>query len=199
MALSWVLQEATHPYPVPPAYPTWRGIEPVRRVTETGAIAAGMPSPAGVAQSRAARRAYREAEEEPLPEHRIRIALDLMTRPVVTLGLDRSTADALEILGRHRFRHLPVVDGEGRLVGILSDRDLPQDSGGAPRPVEEVMTRKVLTGTPGTEIRAIARVLVHERIHSLPILDDLRRPVGILTTTDILRALVHGTPFDLWI
>jgi acetoin utilization protein AcuB len=197
MALSWVIQEATHPYPIPPTYPSWRQIEPVPRLSQTGAIRMGMQTPVQTQQGRAARRAYQEAEEELRPRRRTLFALDFMTTPVITLGADRTTADAREILERHRFGHLPIVDDDGRLVGILSDRDLTRGSETASGPVDEVMTRKVLTGTPGTEMGAIARVIVQERIHCMPIIDLLRRPVGILTTADILRAFVNEVPLDL--
>lgn len=198
MTLSWVIQDATFPYPVPPSYPRPRRVEPVRRIPALAAIQEGTRTPVELRQGQAARRAYHESEEDSRPGRQARFAADLMSTPVITLRADASTADAAEILRLNRFRHLPVVDGDGILVGIVSDRDLPRIPDPLPGPLAEVMTRKVLTGSSGTEISAIARVLVRERIHCLPIVDEFRRPVGILTTTDILRALVDEAPLDLW-
>jgi len=199
MALSWVIQEATHPYPIPPTYSSWRQIEPIPRLSHTSAIRVRMQTPLQTQQGREARHAYQEAKEELRPGRRTLFAFDFMTTPVITLGADRTTSDAGEILQQHRIRQLPIIDGDGRLVGILSDRDLTRLPQTAPGPVDEIMTRKVLTGTPGTEISAIARVLVQEQIHCVTIINPLRRPVGILTTTDILRAFVNEVPLDVLI
>lgn len=199
MTLSWVIQDATYPNPVPPSYPPSRRIKPVRRLSKIAAIREGMRTPVELRQGRAARLAYQETEEGDRPRGEALSASDLMTSPVITLRANRSPADALEIFQRNRFRHLPIVDGDGSLVGILSDRDLSRTYDPIPVSVAEIMTRRVLTGSPGTEIGAIARILIHEQVHCLPIVDELRRPIGILTTTDILRTLVNEEPLDLWI
>jgi acetoin utilization protein AcuB len=60
------------------------------------------------------------------------------------------------------------------------------------------MTSRVISATPVTEIRHIARVMVDERIHAVPIIDSARRPVGILTTRDLLRGIATHCPLELW-
>jgi len=55
-----------------------------------------------------------------------------------------------------------------------------------------------LSATPTTEIREIALVMLDEHVSAIPILDSSRHLVGILTTSDILRAIVHRNPLELW-
>ncbi|MDA2911521.1 CBS domain-containing protein [Nitrospiraceae bacterium AH_259_D15_M11_P09] len=64
--------------------------------------------------------------------------------------------------------------------------------------VQQVMTTKVVTATPTTEITEIARVLLVEHISSLPIIDGANRPIGILTVSDILRAMMRHASLELW-
>jgi len=61
-----------------------------------------------------------------------------------------------------------------------------------------VMNSRVLSATPTTEIREIAHMMLNEHVNAIPILDSSRHPVGILTTNDILRAIVHRSPLELW-
>ncbi len=60
------------------------------------------------------------------------------------------------------------------------------------------MTTKVVTATPTTEITEIARVLLVEHVSSLPIIDGANRPIGILTVSDILRAIMRHASLELW-
>ena len=106
------------------------------------------------------------------------------------------------------IHHLPVTSVHGTLVGMVSNHELLHyahelesvDSlePSAERKLIRVMSSRVLSATPTTEIRKIARVMLHEQVNAIPILDSSRHLVGILTTSDILRAIVHGDPLELW-
>ncbi len=139
-------------------------------------------------------------------------ASQIMSSPVATLTPETTVAEAWELIRARGFRHIPILSGGKELVGIISDRDLLLEFGGffktdAPqdKTAQEQMTiqgmikRKVLTASPDTEIREIARILFEERIGSMPIVDDNGSLVGILTRSDILRTLVNNAPLELWI
>lgn len=125
-----------------------------------------------------------------------------MTLDVVTVTPQTSVLNARRVLLRHGIRHLPVVDG-GRVVGLLSDRDLqihdPLLFGclsalqselllGRYRPVAALMTEPVLSVHPDKPLAAAARLMADCQIGALPVVDD-GQLVGILTTVDCLRAL----------
>lgn len=129
---------------------------------------------------------------------------DWMNKELVVVTPDVPVKEAMRILQEKRIRHLPVVE-EGRLVGIITDRDLRSV---APSPatslsiyeinylldkltVKEVMTKKVFTVSPETELEEAARLILGRRIGALPVVKD-GTLVGIITETDLLRAFLEG-------
>ncbi len=133
------------------------------------------------------------ADRSAQPYRYSRIVAEIMTTPVQTVAPGVAALVAKDLLRRRRIRHLPVVR-DGKLIGILSDRD-PFLEG---RRVDEIMTSKVLTARPDTEIRDAARMLAEERIGCLPVVDASGAVLGIVTTTDVLRWVVRNAPLELW-
>ncbi len=72
---------------------------------------------------RRVRRPKRTKEKTVTRRRGVRVP-DVMTKKVVTLSLDHSLQEAVRLFGRHTFHHLPVVDQNGRLAGVVSDRDV---------------------------------------------------------------------------
>ena len=125
-----------------------------------------------------------------------------MTSEVYAASPDTTLAEALTITRSKRIRHLPVLDG-GRLVGVVTDRDLrlamppiwaaQHDELQAAlntRRVREVMITNVITVPPELPIEHAAKLLYTHRIGCLPVLDG-GKLVGILTETDLLRAFAE--------
>lgn len=196
-------------------------VEPVRHAAgeagETpswprpGSLPPGLPAPAPARAGRGYN-PWREARERNETDARRESALragQLMTRDVKRLAPDASVSEAWALCRGLRHRHFPVVEAlDGRLVGMLSDRDLLQVGGtpdAAPVPdvgslqVADIMRSPVFSAHPDTPIRDIAEVMLTERIGAIAICDDEGSLVGILTRSDILRALVNRAPLDLWV
>jgi acetoin utilization protein AcuB len=124
-----------------------------------------------------------------------------MTRDLVTLSPEASAAEALTLCRERRIRHIPIVE-EGRLVGIVSDRDLRDASpalGDADRAstlqeirLGDVMTREVSTADPQDPIENVAQEMYELKIGSLPVVAeaDEEKLLGIVTSSDVMRALV---------
>ena len=117
---------------------------------------------------------------------------DRMSPRFITIGPDASLAEARSLLDQHRIRHLPVVE-DGNPVGIITDRDIrsaaPASSLGQVK-VGEIMTRNLITVTPGTQVQEAAKLMVTHRIGGLPVQQE-GKLVGIITETDLLNALVE--------
>ena len=120
-----------------------------------------------------------------------------MTRAVVTIRRDTTATTAWALMKVRRFRHLPVVDDSGRIVGIVSDRDLAHVPFTEPRagqavptgvPVERIMTAVVISVRPDDDIAEAARLMWEHKIGALPVVED-GRLVGILSEMDLLRML----------
>ncbi len=124
---------------------------------------------------------------------------DSMTRDVMTLSPQTTAAEALALCRERRIRHLPVLE-EGRLAGIVSDRDLRSAAPALGDPgrasvlekirLSEVMSREVVTARPDDPIEEAANRMREKRIGCLPVVED-GTLVGILTSSDVMEALVQ--------
>ena len=129
---------------------------------------------------------------------------DLMSRSLVTIGHDATLAQAWNLMCTRHLRHLPVVDADRRLIGILTDRDLRQvilERSAQDEPAElaralarlrvnEVMTWGVITVRPDADIRHAARIMHERRLGALPVTDG-DRLVGMLTATDVIQVVTR--------
>ncbi|MFM8552099.1 MAG: HPP family protein [Nitrospiraceae bacterium] len=163
------------------------------------------PAPEQAITFLAARQAYAQVGS-PQARKPALLAQDIMNAPVQTLRPETQLKEAWAFIKAKGFRHLPIVSPDGTLVGIVSDRDLLRSSSTleapaaypTPQTLSAVMTTHVLTATPATEIHELARVMLAERISALPIIDDHRKPMGIVTISDILRCVMLRAPLELW-
>jgi CBS domain-containing protein len=135
---------------------------------------------------------------------------DVMTRNPITIDPEAPLATAMAVMKKEWIRHLPVVDDGGRLLGLITDRDLrsatfapaliehlpasaQRRARGVSHALEELrvrdaMTWDVVTTQPETTLEHAARVMFYGRFGSLPVLDDAKL-VGILTERDLLKGL----------
>jgi acetoin utilization protein AcuB len=156
--------------------------------------------------TRLAQQAYQQqAPQDSAPKPAL-LAQDIMTSPVTSLPSDSTLLEAWTVMKRKGIHHLPVTSVHGTLVGMISNQDLLPHAheleSYSPGPFAEcklagVMNSRILSATPMTEIREIAHAMLDEQVNAIPILDSSRHPIGILTISDILRAIVHRSPLDL--
>ena len=127
---------------------------------------------------------------------------DVMTREPVSLTERTTVSRALAVLEEIGIRHLPIVDRDGRLVGIVSQRDLLAASRGGEtrRILADLMERDVKAVTPDTPAHEVAYLILHHRIGCVPVVDRDTRLVGIATDADFVRvaygALGGKVPVD---
>ncbi len=128
---------------------------------------------------------------------------DVMTPDPITVTVDATLPEIAHLMVDKKIRRVPVLDRDGRLVGIISDRDVRENM---PSPAttlskweintlldklkaEEIMTSPVIVATPDCPLEEAARVLIDKKIGALPVIQngDL---VGIITETDFFQAFV---------
>ena len=137
------------------------------------------------------------------------LAKDVMSQPVVTVRPDTDIAEAGRLLTRLGYTALPVIDGDGGPVGMVTEHDLlrgrvPHDPRLHPAPqphlpdstVGAVMSVPAECVTPGTDVADVAHIMVQQRIRAVPVVDK-DRLVGIITRRDILRAAIGRTDVEL--
>lgn len=166
----------------------------------------------GHALAQQARNEYARVQQPVAPpRHELRTVADVMSHTVTSLP---DTADV-----RHGWQALidadvgqaPVVNAKGQLVGLLTRAELlnlerlPSPDQAAlvwrvllMQPVTQVMISPVPGVLPGTDIRRVARVLLDTELPGLPVVDDDDKLLGFVSRSDILKAVVHDPPLDLW-
>ena len=122
----------------------------------------------------------------------------VMTREARTIEAGSALSDAAEAMLQGGFRHLPVIDGEGRLVGILSERDLRTRLWDAVEnlpaatldtlaaPVSSAMTPDPLSVGPRARLGEAIEIFADDRVGALPVIDEDDRLLGILSYVDVL-------------
>jgi acetoin utilization protein AcuB len=133
---------------------------------------------------------------------------DWMTSRPINLGEETSVIDAAEIMFKNNIRQLPVIDTQGNLVGIVSDRDIrdalpskylpgdlpSEDTGGLIfLKVKDIMTIDPIVTSPNETVENVAYILQKNKIGGLPVLDKNNNLVGIITEVDIFRYLCTVT------
>ncbi|MBE3556009.1 MAG: CBS domain-containing protein [Firmicutes bacterium] len=127
---------------------------------------------------------------------------EIMARQLITISPQATLDEAIRLMYAHRIRHLPVVDAQGALAGILSDRDVRTFVGTAYLSgehcltendhVADAMTSEVVTTTRDTFVEEAARVMIERRIDSLPVVEG-KQLLGLITDTDLLKTLIAWT------
>ncbi|KAB2887261.1 MAG: CBS domain-containing protein, partial [Kofleriaceae bacterium] len=110
----------------------------------------------------------------------------IVVDPVTVTG-ERRLEDALALMRQYRISGLPVVDGEKRPIGILTNRDVRFERNLTQR-VSDVMTRKLITVKDGVGLEAAKELLHKNRIEKLLVVDDVGRLKGLITIKDIEQA-----------
>jgi CBS domain-containing protein len=129
------------------------------------------------------------------------IARMLMTHVPVTAAADDNLLDAAARMADRNVRHLPVIDGERRVVGMLSDRDVRTLVGDASRPlrpddakvrlrslrVNDAMTRDAFVVRQNAPFAEVAKVFTDQRVGAVPVVDEADRLVGIISYVDVFK------------
>lgn len=147
-----------------------------------------------------------ETQRQPLT----RVA-DIMHTPVLTLPENTPVLQAWKLLAYHGHAQAPVVSASGMLVGLLLRADLlPAERMAVPelaqeswaalmaQPVSDLMWTPVPSTSADNEIRRVAGVLLDNGLPGLPVVDEAGAVIGFVSRSDIVRAVAHDPPLDLW-
>ena len=120
-------------------------------------------------------------------------AKDIMTFPVKVIQESAATSSAKELMAKFGFRHLPVINHNYIITGLITDRELT--AGTENNSCSEIMLKRVIVADEHASINEIAIIFLREKINALPIVDSKREIVGIITHSDILKYVIETSPF----
>ncbi len=132
---------------------------------------------------------------------------DWMSRDVITVNKDTSMLKASKIFKDNNFRRLPVVDENGKLSGIVTDRDIKDASPSKATTLDvhelyyllsEIKIKDIMTPRPFTikvddSLEKAAIKMLEKKVEGLPVVNEINEVVGIITETDIFKALINIT------
>lgn len=115
---------------------------------------------------------------------------EIMTKDVCSCGPGTNAASAAEIMWSRNCGCLPVVEDGGRVVGIVTDRDLFLALGTSNRtpaevPISEIMTRDVAVCNPGNDVRSALKTMAQRQLRRVPVVDDSGALRGMLSLGDM--------------
>ena len=123
---------------------------------------------------------------------------EIMTRDVITESNKSSIGETIETMLKYQLGAIPIVDGDGKLAGIVTERDIALSRAGAvgKDTVQDYMSTKVFTTTPGTPLESACKIMVRNGLRRIPIVGGeadiskaAKKLLGILTSTDVIRYL----------
>ena len=125
-------------------------------------------------------------EKQAAQVKRVKRAENVMIFDPITINLDATVAEALNLMSEYRIGGIPVIDSNGILKGIVTNRDLRFENNRA-RKITEVMTTDLITTNHQTNLEAAARILQKHKIEKLPMIDEAGKLIGLITYKDITK------------
>lgn len=120
---------------------------------------------------------------------------DIMSRDVIVLRHDQTSADAAEVLRREQIGGAPVFCGD-KLVGVISKGDLLNAQGRGDTRLEHLMTKAVYAVRPTDPAILAVQLIVDEGVHRVLVVDEGKRMVGIVTPIDVCKAVRAEKPLS---
>jgi len=127
----------------------------------------------------------------------------LMSKKLITLPMDSTLTKARDVFKKQNIHHLMILDDDGALIGIITDRDLykhvsptigtsqetPRDTALMQKKLHQIMARSPVTSEPHQSLNEAALLFHDNHISCLPVVDKQGKPIGIITWRDILKVL----------
>ncbi len=133
---------------------------------------------------------------------RVSLLSEIMSKQVISLKSDDTVADAWQLFQQYGFHHLPIIDKDGTVLAMLSDRDILQGPGTSTNINQENImqfaTLQVFCFSPDTDIRQATRILYEYDLGALPVVSTQHEVLGIVSRTDIMKIVSHYGPLELW-
>ncbi|MEY4562000.1 MAG: hypothetical protein RLZZ618_1277 [Pseudomonadota bacterium] len=186
-----------------------REVTPVERMARARALAPVQRDPADSAYGTLAddaNRAYTQTQQGDTRRHALTRVQEVMTDKVISVPHTATVMQGWRLLAQHAIGQAPVVDAQGALVGLLLRADLLPSPSTDPalwsamlgQQVTSIMWTPVPGVAPDTDIRRVAQVLLDTGLPGLPVADEAGAVLGFISRSDILRAVAHDPPLDLW-
>lgn len=153
--------------------------------------------------------AYAAVEQSRKPQIPVLPAHQIMRSPVTTLPATATLNEAWAVMHREQIHYLVLLDEQNELVGVVNDRHLLQEAAGvgtlskeegidlAKTPIQRLVRAPLVTASPDTDVRDIARVMLAQKVRAMPILDEEGELLGLVTRSDLMLGLANQN-LEVW-
>jgi CBS-domain-containing membrane protein len=207
LSINWYLGNGEKPDRIEP-HP---GISPVKKVSAPQKIDLLQPRVASLVKD--VDKIYKDVEKRESQTSKqdktfIVHAKTIMSKPVVTLHRDTTKFDAIQQIRRFHYHHFPIVDNQDKIVGIITDRDFLRDApnlhhrqksdddNSDETTVAAIMSTKLLIVNEETCVHEIGRVMLHEKIKCVPVVDQENKVKGMITSSDMICCIIDHPEVD---
>ena len=131
---------------------------------------------------------------------------DIMTKDCIYIDEKSTIQDAYNVLREFKIGLIPVVSFGKKIIGTIDKKiilnllmdDLENTKNVLERRIEDIYLPQIITSDPLTDIRRVAKVMIDFKLHAIPIVDENDILIGIVSKTDIIKAVSHIPQFQLW-
>ena len=117
----------------------------------------------------------------------MKLVKDILSKPAVVGSLNTSITEASRVLIENNINHLPIVDENGKLSGIITSWDIAKAMAQDKHSISEIMTTYIVSATPDETIDMAARKMSRNNISGLPVVDSNNRVLGVVSAEDISK------------
>ena len=131
---------------------------------------------------------------------------DIMTKDCIYIDAKSSIQDAYNVLREYKIGQMPIVSFGKRIMGTIDKKmilnllmdDLENSKNTLEKKLEDLYLPQLITADPSTDIRKVAKVMIDFKLHAVPIVEENDILIGIVSKTDIIKAVSHIPQFQLW-
>ncbi|MBP9490467.1 MAG: CBS domain-containing protein [Aliarcobacter sp.] len=131
---------------------------------------------------------------------------DIMTKDCIYIDAKSSIQDAYNVLREYKIGQMPIVSFGKRIMGTIDKKmilnllmdDLENSKNTLEKKLEDLYLPQLITADPSTDIRKVAKVMIDFKLHAVPIVEENGILIGIVSKTDIIKAVSHIPQFQLW-
>ena len=131
---------------------------------------------------------------------------DIMTKNCIYIDSKSTIQDAYNVLREYKIGQMPIVSFGKKIMGIIDKKmilnflmdDLENKNNILGKKLEDLYLQQLITADPDTDIRKVAKVMIDFKLHAVPIVEENDILIGIVSKTDIIKAVSHIPQFQLW-
>ncbi len=140
------------------------------------------------------RKKFLKASEKLYKKKAVLTISEIMSKKLIELEEALSVEEAWERIKDHEIKYFPLVNSEGKLLGMLTERDILRElRAGGKKTLKELVADRTLCADPDTAVAEAIQVFSDHKIEAVPVVDSKEKVVGILTQSELLQTMIKMT------